>query len=284
MTLDPRLYAVRPDLAAVELRDRVLAPRYAQGAPAVARVGRAAVRRAPSDDAPMDTEILFGEGFTVYERASGWVWGQCVLDRYVGYVRAAALGPEPDGFGPPPDHRVAVPRTFLYPAPDIKHPPLAALPMNAKLAVAEQDARFAALATGGFVIAAHLRPLDDAGGTDYAAVAAMFLGAPYLWGGKTWAGLDCSGLIQTALEAVGMPAPRDTDLQQAALGAPTVPSESRRGDLAFWPGHVGVLLDAETLLHASGHHMQVVREPFAQARARIAAGSPETLQLRRLAH
>lgn len=274
--LDPRLHPYRPDLAAAHLRGAVGAPRYAEGAPAQVWVGRAALRRHPADDAPMDTEILFGEAFTVYESRDGWAWGQAALDSYVGYVRADALGPA----GPEPDARVAVPRTFLYPQPDIKTPPLAALPMNAKLVVAGEEGRFVRLATGGFAFAAHVVPLHRHE-PDFVAVAELFLGAPYLWGGKTWAGLDCSGLVQIALEAAGVAAPRDSDLQTAMPGEEVRLNEARRGDLVFWKGHVGILLDPETLLHANAHHMQAAREPLDEARNRILRAGLDVLAVLR---
>lgn len=275
---DPRLHAFRPDLAASALRGRVAADRYVDGVPATVAVGHAALRRAPIDAAPMDTEILFGDDVAVYETRDGWAWVQCARDSYVGYVRAEALV-ESAGLAMP-GHRVAAPRTWVYPAPDIKTPPVMALPMNARLAVAGAEGRFAAF-DRGFVIADHLRPLTEPE-ADFVAVAERFLGAPYLWGGKTWSGLDCSGLLQVALEAGGRAAPRDTDMQQAALGEAVPDSAPRRGDLVFWRGHVGVMLDAEILLHANAHHMQVAREPLAAARARIARTGAEILSVRRL--
>ncbi len=277
-TPDPRLHAFRPDLAASALRGQVAADRYADGTPASVAVGHAALRRAPTDAAPMDTEILFGQRVTVYETRDGWAWVQCALDSYVGYVRAEVLAAEADAGAS--GYRVAVPRTWVYPAPDIKTPPVLALPMNARLAVEESEGRFAAF-DRGFVVADHLRPIAEPE-PDFVAVAERFPGAPYLWGGKTWSGIDCSGLVQVALEAAGHAAPRDTDLQQAALGEAVPDSDLQRGDLVFWRGHVGVMLDAETLLHANAHHMQVAREPLVAARARIARAGAEVLSVRRL--
>jgi cell wall-associated NlpC family hydrolase len=273
---DPRLHAFRPDLAASALRGQVAADRYVDGTPASVVVGHAALRRAPIDAAPMDTEILFGQRATVYETREGWAWVQCTLDSYVGYIRTEALSAEVVAAS----HRVAVPRTWVYPAPDIKAPPVLALPMNARLTVAGSEGRFAAF-DHGFVVADHLRPIAEPE-PDFVAVAEQFLGAPYLWGGKTWAGLDCSGLVQVALEAAGHVAPRDTDLQQAAVGKAVPGSDLQRGDLVFWRGHVGAMLDAETLLHANAHHMQVAREPLSVARARIAQTGTEILTVRRL--
>jgi cell wall-associated NlpC family hydrolase len=128
----------------------------------------------------------------------------------------------------------------------------------------------------GYLPARHLAPLDRVE-PDFVAVAERFLGTPYLWGGKTNNGVDCSGLVQVALAACGMPCPRDSDMQERALGAPVALADSRRGDLLFWKGHVAIVRDAATLLHANAFHMMVAVEPIAEALARIeAAGSPVT--------
>lgn len=281
MPLDRRLHAYRPDLAAAHLRGRVEAACYVAGVERRVTVGAAALRHAPSADAPMDSQLLFGEAFTVYEARDGWAWGQSGADGYVGYVAAALLGPPAAA----PTHRVAVPVSFLYPRPDIKAPPRDILPMNAKVAVAAEQGRFAELATGGFVWCGHLAA-HDGPATDFVAVAEQFLHAPYLWGGKTAAGIDCSGLVQMALEAVGRPAPRDSDLQEAALGVPlSAPFDLaglRRGDLLFWKGHVGIMCDGARLLHANAHHMQVALEPVGQTLARIARAGSRLRMVRRM--
>lgn len=262
MTRDPRLTPARPDLAAEKLRGEVEAPRYAK--PERRRVTREALSllSAPGD-ARIATELLWGETVEVYETADGRAWLQAEADGYVGYAEAAGLA-EP---GPAPTHRVAALRTHLYPAPEVKDRPVAALPMGARL-----SGRVAGgwLETAeGFVPAAALAPLDRAE-EDWVEVAERFLGVPYLWGGRTAAGLDCSALIQTARHAAGLPCPRDSDMQRA-LGAPAPEDALARGDLVFWRGHVGVMLDARTLLHANAHHMAVAREPLAAAVARIEA-------------
>jgi cell wall-associated NlpC family hydrolase len=195
-------------------------------------------------------------------------------DQYVGYVETRALG----DIGAVPTHRVVVPRSFVYPRPDVKAPPLEWLPMGAVLAVRTHDERFVESDAGGFVIARHVAPLG-APASDFVAVAESFIGVPYLWGGKTGCGLDCSGLVQVALDAAGRPAPRDSDMQERELGvAVNDHAALRRGDLVFWKGHVGMMRDAETLLHANGHHMLVASEPLADATTRIAArdGGPIT--------
>lgn len=262
--LHPRLTPARPDLAAERLRGRVEAARFVTGETRQVVAPLADLWRG-SDAARRDTQLLFGERFEVLEEADGLCWGQSAADGYVGHVPAAALGPD----GLAPSHRVAVPLAHLYPDPDIKAPPLMALPMGAVLAVTAQGARFHETA-GGFVLSRHLVAADHRA-PDPVSVAERFLHAPYLWGGRSVMGLDCSGLIQLAAMAAGLPAPRDSDMQEA-MGAPLAPDAPlRRGDLVFWAGHVGWMLDAGRLLHANAHHMQVVAEKLAVAVARIAA-------------
>lgn len=266
---DPRTTPARPDLAALHLKGKVESARFAEAILREGALGQAPVRKAPDESAPLETELLFGERFAVYEERSGWCWGQCEEDSYVGYVPAPALRPPARA----PTHRLAALRGFLFPQPDAKAPPLALLPMNAKLAVEGAEGKFSRTPFG-FVFSSHLAPLGEAAG-DFVAVAERFLGVPYLWGGKTASGLDCSGLVQTALAACGVRAPRDTGQQERALGRP-VPGALARGDLVFWPGHVGVLRDALTLLHANAHHMMVASEPLAEAQKRI--GSPRAIK------
>ena len=229
------------------------------------QVGRAVVNlhSAPASDAGLQTQLLFGETFTIYEEKNDWAWGQAALDSYVGYARADCFIPPV-----PPTHRVISLATPLLAASDVKKGARDMLPMNAKIALAEPDARFARLANGAYVFSKHLAPIDDHA-SDWVAVAERFVGVPYLWGGKTAAGIDCSGLVQTALEAGGITSPRDTDMMEAALGAPiALDGPLRRGDLIFWKGHVGLMLDSARLLHANGFAMQVSIEPFADVRNR----------------
>jgi cell wall-associated NlpC family hydrolase len=280
---DKRLTPARPDLAAAHLRGKIEAPRYVDGEPMRVMAETTPVRGEPNPENGYDTQALHGEILTVYEfDDEGWAFVQLARDGYVGYVSANALAPIRSAA----THRVRTPRTLVYPGRSIKTPPLAALPMLAQVRVIAVDGAFARLDDGGFVWSEHLAPLEFAE-TDFVAVAERFENAPYLWGGKTWDGVDCSGLVQIALQAAGVDAPRDTDMQFAGVGAAIDPGADyqnlRRGDLVFWKGHVGVMCDAETLLHANGHHMQVAREPFSVARARIASNSfGEVTGVRRL--
>jgi cell wall-associated NlpC family hydrolase len=242
---------------------------------------QAPLRHAPSPDAPLDTEALKGERVTVYETEEGWAHGRLETDGYVGYLPASALGPP----GPAPTHKVAALRTLVFPGPSIKLPPLEALPLGARLAVTRIEGPFAITASGGYVPARHLA-LVDAMESDFVAVAERFLGAPYLWGGKTSLGLDCSGLVQVALAACGVASPRDSDVQEQALGKPlsasTDLSKPRRGDLLFWKGHVAIVRDKATLIHANAFHMAVAVEPIADAITRIRAAGCEVTSVRRL--
>ena len=265
---DKRLTPARPDLAADYLRGQVQAQAYLPGCEMHVVDETLPLFPQPNREGPIDTHGLFGETVVVYEiDEEGWAWGQLTSDGYVGYLPAEGLRE----VGVTPNRKVIAPRTLVYPGPSMKLPTWGALPLGALVAVAQESGDFAEVPGLGFVWRAHLAGLDHAE-PDFVAVAERFLHAPYLWGGKTSCGLDCSGLIQIALHASGVAAPRDTDMMEKALGAPIdMATGLRRGDIIFWKGHVGVMQDAETLLHANGHHMLVVSEPLAVARERIVA-------------
>lgn len=268
--LDPRLAAFRPDLADRRLEGRVTAARFVEGAPMRVTAPLAPFRSRPDSAASVTATKLMGEPLRVFERAAGWAWAQSDQDGYVGYVPEDLLG---DGHRPGL-RAVALPRAHLYPAPDLKRPPLGWAPMEARLDLAEpreESARFVKLDSGAWIYAAHLRPVAEPA-ADWVAVAEMFLGAPYLWGGDSVEGIDCSGLMRVALQAAGRACPRDSDMQEAALGAPVdADAPLMRGDVVFWRGHVGVMRDADILLHANAWTMSVASEPLAEARRRIAA-------------
>ncbi len=278
LALDPRVTPVRPDLAAAHLRGEADAPRYAEGRAARIVAASAPLRRAPQADARLETEALHGESASVYDESDGWAWVQLDRDKYVGYLPAAALGAPTE-----PTHRVSALRTHAYPGPSIKLPPRMALSLGARLTIVAQEGDFAVSADGLRIWLAHLAKIGSRE-PDPVAVAERFLETPYLWGGRTSEGIDCSGLVQAGLDAAGVAAPRDSDMQEAALGEPVAAGEPpRRGDLVFWKGHVGVMRDSVTLLHANGYHMKVVSEPLDEARARIAAkGGGEVTSARRL--
>jgi cell wall-associated NlpC family hydrolase len=274
----PRLTPARPDLAARHLEGKVAAARFVDGEPREVVEPQLPLRRSPMPDATLDTEALMGERVTVYETTEeGWAWGQLDADGYVGFMPANGLAAP----GPAPTHRVSALRTLVFPAPSFKLPPIGALPLGARLAVVRSEGRFALAASGGYVPTQHLAPVESREG-DFVAVAERFLGTPYLWGGKTGLGLDCSGLVQVALTAGGFPCPRDTDMQQTAVGDVVADAQRRRGDLIFWKGHVAIARDASTMIHANAFHMAVAIEPIDQAIARIRASDGEVTCVRRV--
>jgi cell wall-associated NlpC family hydrolase len=278
VALDPRLNPFRPAIAAKHLQGQVEAERFVEGTRREIVEPIAGLRRANTHEARLDTQALLGERVMVYETTDeGWAWGQLETDGYVGWLSANALGPP----GATPTHKVCVPRTLGFPGPDIKAPPVIALPMGALLAIARQDERFAITTAGWHVPVVHLAPVK-ARQADFVKVAETFLDAPYQWGGKTSLGIDCSGLVQVALQACGIACPRDSDMQEMALGKLSSPAELRRGDLIFWKGHVAIARDAQTIIHANAHHMMVASEPAAPAIARIKAGCSEVTSVRRI--
>ena len=274
---DPRLTPARPDLAAAHLRGSVQAERFADGRAAAIIAPSAALLHRPDPAAPWETQALYGEAATVYDERDGFAWVQLARDEYVGYVKVDALGE-----ATAPTHRVAALRTHAYPGSSIKAPHRFALPLGARVVIAAEDGDFLVDAKGRRFWARHLAAVDSVE-PDFVAVAERFLHAPYLWGGRTSQGIDCSGLTQAALTAAGVAAPRDSDMLETLGVALDGDAAPRRGDLVFWQGHVGVMRDAETLLHANGYHMAVVCEPLGEARARIAAsGGGEITSIRRL--
>lgn len=286
--LDPRRHAFRHDLADIRLKGRVTARRFVEGSRKVVVSGNAPLKAEPASDAPLNSEVLRGEVFTVFDEGrEGWSWGQLETDGYVGYVPSDALAAPTM----PATHRVVALRAFLYPGPDMKLPPRAALPLSARIALAGEAAtrgtRYALLAGGeGAIVASQATPLATPPEPDFVTVAERFLNAPYLWGGRTSLGLDCSALVQLSLAEAGVAAPRDTDQQERELGHAVEGGASaplHRGDLVFWRGHVGILIDGEYMIHASGWHTAVVIEALAAAVERIEkAGSGRPSSARRL--
>ncbi len=261
--LDPRIHAVRPDLADIGLAGIVVAPRFAEGIAMHAVVAAAMLRSAPDDTAVGVSALLYGETYTVFDVAHGWAWGQCAHDSYVGWVRATAIKP---GTGSP-THRVVAPTAAIFTRPDIKSRVAGSLPLNARFAGVDAANDFVAGA-GGFVHRRHIRELPGSADVDPVAIALGFVGTPYVWGGRTRDGIDCSGLTQAALLACGIACPRDSDQQRDAFPA-IDPASRRRGDLAIFPGHVGILADPVTLVHANAYWMATVVEPLADVAARI---------------
>ena len=278
---DPRVTPLRPDLAAKYLEGQVEANSFVEGEEFEVMDGIAPVRREPFWGAALDTQALKGERVTIYDRNDeGWAWGQLHGDGYVGWLPDLALYRP----GPAVTHKVTALRTFAFPGPSIKLPPVDTLPMGARVAVVKLHEAFAVTSEGHCIPASHVAALD-AMETDFVAVAERFVGTPYLWGGRSSLGIDCSGLVQIALTAAGTDCPRDSDMQESGLGRALSESEMqnlRRGDLMFWKGHVAIVRDADTIVHANAHHMATAIENTKDAIARIKAAGSAVTSIKRL--
>ena len=277
---DKRLNVYRPDLANEALRDEVAADKYVTGKLRQFIKPISTMHRSPRADAMQISQALLGQICCMYEDAAGWAWVQLQHDNYVGYVHADNLSEVIT----PVTHVVSAVSTFIYPNPDLKTQPAIVIPMNAGLCVTAREGDYLALQGGGFVFAGHAREAANAS-SDFVAVAEKFLHVPYLWGGNTQQGIDCSGLVQVALNACGIASPRDSDMQQVQLGNALLINDLsglQRGDLIFWDGHVGIMADSATLLHANGYHMCTVLEPFEAAVKRIAEKGYPITAIKRL--
>jgi cell wall-associated NlpC family hydrolase len=279
--LDPRLTPARPDLAAKHLEGKVHAARFVEGEAFDVTEAIAPVRRAPAPDAELMTQALKGERVTIYDRnGEGWAWGQLEADGYVGWLPESALA-KPAAAA---THKVTALWALAFPGPSIKLPPSHSLPMEARITVAREDGPFAITTEGLYLPRQHLGTLD-AKAPDFVTVAERFVGTPYLWGGKSGLGIDCSGLVQLSLGAAGITSRRDSDMQQASLGRLLDLAEAQnlqRGDLLFWKGHVAIARDTETIVHANAHHMATVTENTAEAIARIKAAGSELVAVKRI--
>lgn len=279
--MDKRLTPARPDVAAKYLEGMVEAERFVTGAEFEVADGVTSVRRDPFAGAMLDTQALRGERVTVYDRNDeGWAWGQLNSDGYVGWISDLALYPP----GPAPTHKVTALRTFAFPGPSIKIPPMDTLPLGAQLSIVKMTDTFAVASNGHHIPKQHVAELSFVE-TDFVAVAERFLGTPYLWGGKSSLGIDCSGLVQIALTAAGTGCPRDSDMQESGLGRALSQAEMhalKRGDLIFWNGHVAIVRDADTIVHANAHHMMTAIENTKGAITRIAATGSEVTSIKRL--
>ncbi|QPB19847.1 NlpC/P60 family protein [Rhizobium sp. 007] len=267
--LDRRLHAYRPDLAEASLEGKVEALRFVFGTPARIAVAVAPLRPQPDMSVGIDTELLLGEDVTVFDRAGGWCWVKARSDGYVGYMPEEMLSDAQTE----PTHIVTVQRTFLYPQPELRKPYKSVLSMGSRVRVAgEAEVRgnqYVVLEDGTAIFARHVQPVAAGKDDDYVEIASRFMNAPYLWGGRSGLGIDCSALVQLAMLMTGKSAPRDTDMQAASLGERIDRSGLRRGDLVFWKGHVAIMEDPETIIHANGYTMTVARENFEAAVKRI---------------
>lgn len=277
MNFDPRLTPARPDLAAAHLRGQVETPHFAEGQKMTVSAPVLDLTAQPARTAGLASQLLLGETFTVYDDdpETGLAWGQSETDGYVGYVSRTGLRQHED-----PTSQVTALVTHLYPEPNLKTRPLEAMSQCSRLTTTGTDGDFVAVAGGGYCPVQHVGDLQPFA-SDPVAVAEGFEGLPYLWGGRSAFGLDCSALVQLSHAATGVSLPRDSDML-AGVGA-EVDGPLQRGDLICWKGHIGMMVDAETLLHANAAHMAVAREPLAEVITRIRTnGYGEVTAKRRL--
>jgi len=268
MSLDPRLHAFRDDLADARLRGRVEAPRFVEGVPARVVVGRAPVRKSPAPDAELLTFYHYGEPVLVFETGEGFAWCQSFIDDYVGYVALAATAPIEAALEP--THYVKNLGAYTYGEPDLRSTIRDFLPRHSPVVAAETDlitrgTEYARLDTGRFLPLGCLGA-EPPGAPDVVTAATLHLGCPYLWGGKSFLGIDCSGLVQNAFRDIGMLVLRDTDMQRDTIGqAVSASSEGdlRPGDLLYIPGHVMIYAGDNAVIHADGVTMMVRRDNLA---------------------
>ena len=271
--LDRRLNAYRPDLADERLSGKVEASRFTTDTLMQVSASVVDLRSEPRPDSGPQTQIIFGDMVRVFEEQDGWSWVQAERDGYTGYVSSASLEkPTADA-----THMVIVPRTFIYPGSDLRFPHTKALSLGSRVRIVgsaeTRGTQYALLENGEALIAGHLAPLDQHA-ADYVAVAETLLHTPYLWGGTSGFGIDCSGIVQLSMWVSGRKVLRDSDMQQNTLGEIVEPDDDysnlKRGDLVFWKGHVAICASPDMLIHASGHTMTVTLEPLRDAIRRIA--------------
>ena len=271
---DRRITPANGRVAHVSLRGQIEADRYVEGTPAQIAVPVANLLARPNG--PRDRQLLFGETVLVLDRDADFAFIRADKDGYCGYLAEPDLTAAQQA-----THWVSAPASILYQGAGLKTPDVMALSHGARLTISADRGDFLETGDGLFVPRPHIRDLGN-WLSDPAAVAEAFLGTPYLWGGNSFTGIDCSGLIQAALVACGMRCPGDSDLQEKALGRPLSPdARYARGDLFFWPGHVAMAVSADRLIHANGYQSAVGYETIAECIARIDAQGEGPLTGRR---
>lgn len=272
-TLDHRLHAYKDGLADKRLQDRVEAPAFVDGTLKQVTIAVAPMYRRGSEEAAIDSEVLFGETLRVFEERDGWAWCQADVDDYVGYVPSSALSETIHVA----THRVTALLTPLYPKAELRRPPVQRLSFGSRVAIVGtetvRDLDYVVLADGSAIAASHVLPIAESIKTDFVSVCERFIGLPYVWAGRSSLGVDCSGLLQLAMMMTGPCPLRDSDMQEMSIGSELDLSNGlpnlQRGDLIFWKGHVGVASDPDTVLHASGRTMTVLEDPLVEMVERL---------------
>lgn len=266
--LDRRLNAYRADLADGALEGQVVATQFveAQRARVIAPLANLAQRPDPSS--PLDSQLIRGEPVAVFEAHNGWSWVQSGWDGYVGYVQSDALGP----MGLAPTHRISALTTNIYADADLKSPVIDQLSIGSVVTLlGETETRgvlYGSLDGGGYVAVRHVIPVDQFA-QDYVKIAERFLHVPYLWAGRSGFGIDCSGIVQLSMAMAGQSILRDSDMQAETVGEAIDDASLQRGDLVFWDGHVGIMQNDTSLLHANANSMDTCTEPLDAAIERI---------------
>ena len=278
-TLDLREYAFRPTIAASYLQGIVAADQFSDGMVCSVTDSVLPLKSNPTDQAELASEMLFGEKFIVYESQGSWAWGQSQTDGYVGFVKINGLSERPSS----PTHEVKELKTFVYQRPDIKSPVLKGLAMGSKVSLKEKSGNFIRLKEGGWIVEKHVVEFN-AKEASFITVARKYIGTPYLWGGRSSNGLDCSALVQLSLSRVGILAPRDTDQQEETLGCfcGKNPEDIEKGDLLYTQGHVAISSGRDLVLHANAHHMRVVEEPLQAFLSRLDETDHQLRSIKRL--
>ena len=275
---DPREYAYKAGLAADYMRGLIRSPKFLVGEVFQVKINVTSLKKSAGQSSEQVSELLFGEEIIIYEILNGWAWGQSQTDGYVGYVSMDHISCELQEN----THEVTALRAFVYKQPDIKAPTITCLSTASQLSITHSKGLFAYIENLGWIFEKSIRTLGGVE-SDFVSVAQKFTGTPYLWGGRSSFGIDCSGLVQLSLRRVGVLCPRDTDQQVSSVGSPINDEITKllRGDLIYVNGHVAIMVDPHTILHANAFHMSVELESLEVFLSRLKQDNIHIAQMRR---